>query len=175
MAEWPGDSFVGVTSLNTIPKRGWIHSPLLPRGRGTGFSGVYRRCLDSQDVSFGEAEGRLLDFKKYQHGNSWKRYFCIYPGSPKTKLCPLVVGNPLHESSQRPFFVWSWTSSLYVYYFGYPLPSNTQQQNTCLGSGLHTFATFAGFRDVSQYFAWFFSNLRAPKGRVCLPIIIFQL
>ena len=32
------------------------------------------------------------------------------PGSPKTKLCPLVVGNPLYESSQRPFFVWSWTS-----------------------------------------------------------------
>ena len=23
----------------------------------------------------------------------------LYPGSPKTKLCPLVVGNPLHGSS----------------------------------------------------------------------------
>ena len=86
-----------------------------------------------------------------------ERDIFVYPGSPKTKLCrPLVAGNPVHESSQRPFFVWSWTSSVYVYYFGYPLPSNTQQQNTCLGSGLHTFATFAGFRDVSQYFAWFF-------------------
>ena len=40
----------------------------------------------------------------------------IYPGSPKTKLCPLVVGNPLHGSSKRPFFVWSWTSR--VYFFG---------------------------------------------------------
>ena len=33
-----------------------------------------------------------------------------HPGSPKTKLCPLVAGNPLHGSSQRLFFVWSWTS-----------------------------------------------------------------
>ena len=38
-------------------------------------------------------------------GVSWKKKSresessSIYPGSPKTKLCPLVVGNPLHESS----------------------------------------------------------------------------
>ena len=25
----------------------------------------------------------------------------LYPESPKTKLCPMVVGNPLHELSQR--------------------------------------------------------------------------
>ena len=30
------------------------------------------------------------------------RVATVYPGSPKTKLCPLVVGNPLHGSSQRP-------------------------------------------------------------------------
>ena len=33
-----------------------------------------------------------------------------YPGSPKTKLCPVVEGNSLHKSSEIPFFVWSWTS-----------------------------------------------------------------
>ena len=32
------------------------------------------------------------------------------PGGPNTKLCLLVVGNPLYGSSQRLFFVWSWTS-----------------------------------------------------------------
>ena len=36
--------------------------------------------------------------------------FYLGPGSPNTKLCLLVVGNPLYGSSQRLFFVWSWTS-----------------------------------------------------------------
>ena len=34
----------------------------------------------------------------------------LSPGSPNTKRCLLVVGNPLDGSSQRLFFVWSWTS-----------------------------------------------------------------
>ena len=37
-------------------------------------------------------------------------FSCTFPGSPKTQLCPLVVGNPSYRSSQRLFFVWSWTS-----------------------------------------------------------------
>lgn len=144
MAEWPGDSFVGVTSLNTIPKRGWIHSPFR---RGTGFSGVYRGCLDSQDVSFGEAEGRLLDFKKYQHGNSWKRYFCIY-------IC-------------------IYTHIIYCILLSViPLPSNTQQLLRIWRIGdKQPLPLLAGFRDVSQHFAWFFqiSGPQIRKG------FVFQL
>ena len=42
---------------------------------------------------------------------------CTYiPGSPKTKLCPLVVGNPSYGSSQRLFFVWSWTFRVYSFF-----------------------------------------------------------
>ena len=38
-------------------------------------------------------------------------YIHRLPGSPNTKLCLFVVGNPLYESSQRLLFVvWSWTS-----------------------------------------------------------------
>ena len=37
----------------------------------------------------------------------------ICPGSPKTKLGPLVVGNPLYGSFWRPFLVWSLTSRVY--------------------------------------------------------------
>ena len=41
-------------------------------------------------------------------------YIYIYPGSPNTKLCPLVVGNPSYPSSRRLFFVRSWTSRVYI-------------------------------------------------------------
>ena len=33
-----------------------------------------------------------------------------WPRKLKEKLCPLLMGNPLHGSWQRPFFVWPWTS-----------------------------------------------------------------
>ena len=52
-----------------------------------------------------------------------------HPGSPKTKLCPLVVGNPLHGSSQRLFFVWSWTSR--------EQPTKTPTEKSILCGGLN--------------------------------------
>ena len=35
-----------------------------------------------------------------------------------TKRCPLVIGNPLHGSSQKPFFVWSTGLTGYVHKIG---------------------------------------------------------
>ena len=32
----------------------------------------------------------------------------------RVETLPLVIGNPFHESSQRPFFLWSWTFKVYV-------------------------------------------------------------
>ena len=43
-------------------------------------------------------------------------FYVVTPGSPKTKLYPMVLRNPLHGSSQRLFFVWSWTFRVTLYY-----------------------------------------------------------
>ena len=85
--------------------------------------------LQGQKHRFCNAKSRAWDghdrnnlsqvmFRRQHVGSSMEKFIfiacydgvTINPGSPKTKLCPLVVGNPLHGSSQRPFFVWSWTS-----------------------------------------------------------------
>ena len=78
--------------------------------------------------------------RKKVEPKKWMIYIYIYPGSPKTKLCPLVVGNPLHGSSKRPFFVWSWTSRVYIYIYLfnyiYKLVGFGKQ---CLNSEVHIF------------------------------------
>ena len=47
-------------------------------------------------------------------GFTCKYIYIHHPESPKTNLGPLVVGTPLHGSSSRLFFVWSWTSRVIV-------------------------------------------------------------
>ena len=65
--------------------------------------------------------GGIPNWREHQRwaGNMWmvKILSTPSPGSPNTKLFPLVARNPLYGSSQRLFFVWSWSSRASILLF----------------------------------------------------------